>query len=66
MTLMNKKAFDHFDLVKNNTSIFNPLTYSHYIETYQLICTVNQLTGFYLMETLVIKGVTSGEASFSR
>ena len=28
---------------------------SHHIETSQLICRVNQLTSFYIMETLVVK-----------
>ena len=29
---------------------------SHHIETSQLICRANQLTGFYMMGTLVVKG----------
>ena len=28
--------------------------YSHHIETSQLICRANQLTGFYMMRTLVV------------
>ena len=32
--------------------------FSNHIETSQLICRANQLTGFYMMETLVIKGLT--------
>ena len=28
---------------------------SHHIETSQLICRANQLTGFYMMKTLVVK-----------
>ena len=38
-----KGFFEHF--------IFNPLTTNvpHHIETSQLICNVNQLTGFYMM-----------------
>ena len=28
---------------------------SHHIETSQLICSANQLTGFYIMEILVVK-----------
>ena len=28
-----------------------------YIETSQLICSANQLTGFYMMGTLVVKGL---------
>ena len=28
---------------------------SHHKETSQLICSANQLTGFYMMETLVVK-----------
>ena len=31
--------------------------YSHHIETSQLICKANQLTGFYMMGTLVVKGL---------
>ena len=27
----------------------------HHIETSQLICSANQLTGFYVMKTLVVK-----------
>ena len=30
---------------------------SHYIDTSQLICSANQLTGFYMMGTLVVKGL---------
>ena len=30
---------------------------SHHIETSQLICRANQLTGFYMMGTLVVKGL---------
>ena len=30
---------------------------SHHIETSQLICSANQLTGFYMMRTLVVKGL---------
>ena len=29
----------------------------HHIETNQLICRANQLTGFYMMGTLVVKGL---------
>ena len=29
--------------------------FSHHIETNQSICSVNQLTGFYMMGTLVVK-----------
>ena len=32
------------------------VTCLHYIETSQLICTANQLTGFYMMRTLVLNG----------
>ena len=32
---------------------------SHHIETSQLICRTNQLAGFYMMGTLVIKGLWS-------
>ena len=31
--------------------------YSHHIETSQLICSPNQLAGFYMMGTLVVKGL---------
>ena len=38
---------------------FNPLTTNvpHHIETSQLICSANQLTGFYMMRTLVVNGL---------
>ena len=48
---------------ENNTllleNIFYPLNdqCSHHIETSQLICRANQLTGFYIMGTLVVKGI---------
>ena len=29
--------------------------FSHYLETSQLICSANQLNGFYMMGTLVVK-----------
>ena len=29
--------------------------FSHYVETSQLICSANQLNGFYMMGTLVVK-----------
>ena len=29
----------------------------HHIETSQLICRANQLTGFYMMRTFVVKGL---------
>ena len=31
---------------------------SHHIETSQLICRANKLTGFYIMGTLAVKGLT--------
>ena len=31
--------------------------FSYHIETSQLICRANQLTGFYMMGTLVVKGL---------
>ena len=39
---------------------FNPLRTSvpHHIETSQLICNANQLTGFYMMRTLVVNGLS--------
>ena len=30
---------------------------SHHIETSQMICSANQLTGFYMMGTLVVKNL---------
>ena len=33
---------------------------SHHIGTSQLICRANQLTGFYMMGTLVVKGLNTG------
>ena len=35
---------------------------SHHIETSQLICSANQLTGFYMMGTLVVKRSNSDSA----
>ena len=37
----------------------NPLTTNvpHHIETSQLICIANQLTGFYMKGTLVVNGL---------
>ena len=32
----------------------------HHIETSQLICSANQLTGFYMMETLVVTRLNKG------
>ena len=39
--------------------LINPLTtnVSHHMETSQLICIANQLTGFYMMGTLVVNGL---------
>ena len=37
---------------------------SHYIETSQLICSADQLTGFYIMETLVVKGLSAFVKNF--
>ena len=31
---------------------------SHHIETSQLICSANQLTSFYMMGTLAVKGLS--------
>ena len=36
---------------------FNPSTSSHHIETSQLICGINQLTGFHMKGRLVVKGL---------
>ena len=53
--------------------IVNPLTTnvpiidqcSHHIETSQLICTANQLTGYYMMGALMVNGLTKiAESSF--
>ena len=41
---------------KKNHKKFNPLT-THHIETSQLICSANQLTGFFIMGTLVVTGL---------
>ena len=41
---------------KKNHKKFNPLT-THHIETSQLICSANQLTGFFIMGTLVVIGL---------
>ena len=30
---------------------------SHHIETSQMICSANQLVGFYMIETLIVKGL---------
>ena len=40
----------------NYLTFYRPM--SHHIETSQLICSVNQLTGFYMMGTLVSKGLS--------
>ena len=37
---------------------------SHYIETSQLICIANQLTGFYMMGTLAVKGLMISDNLF--
>ena len=39
--------------------LFKPFNdpYSNHIETSQLICSANQLTGFYMIGTLVVKGL---------
>ena len=34
---------------------------SHHIETSQLICSANQLTGFYMIGTLVVKGLRESD-----
>ena len=38
---------------------------SHHIETSQLICSTNQLAGFCMMGTLIVKGLISCNLSFS-
>ena len=35
---------------------------SYHVETSQLICSANQMTGFYMMGTLVVKGLKSTES----
>ena len=47
---LHSKSFDWF-LYKSNTGI--------YIEISQLMCTANQLTGFYIEPTLAINGLIS-------
>ena len=37
---------------------------SHHIETSQLICPANQLTGFYMMGTLAVKELTDENEDF--
>ena len=37
--------------------------WSHHIETSQLICSANQLTGLYMMGTLVVKGLIQMNSS---
>ena len=46
----------------------NPLTTNvpHHIETSQLICTADQLTGFYMMGTFIVNGLTWSLFSKSR
>ena len=54
------RFFDNFRkdrkwlICSNLVNLFNDQC-SHHIETSQLICRRNQLTGFYMMETLVVK-----------
>ena len=40
-------------IIENGGRLVNPLTINipHHIETSQLICKTNQLTGFYIMAT---------------
>ena len=38
---------------------------SHHIETSQLICSADQLTGCYIMGTLVVKGLKKKHATFA-
>ena len=38
---------------------------SHHIETSQLICSANQLISFYMMGTLVVKGLNSASPKVS-
>ena len=45
------------DAIDNNINPFNDQC-SHHIETSHLICSANQLTGFYMMGTLVVKRLT--------
>ena len=47
-------------------TLFQPFSdqCSHHIETSQLICSTNQLAGFYMMGTLIVKGLISRNLSF--
>ena len=46
-----------FGFIVGQIFFFNPFNdqCSHHIETSQLICRANQVTGFYMMRTLVVK-----------
>ena len=48
-------------IIENGGRLVNPLTTNipHYIETSQLICKTNQLTGFYMMVTLAFNELLS-------
>ena len=48
-------------------TLFQPFSdqCSHHIETSQLICSTNQLAGFCMMGTLIVKGLISCNLSFS-
>ena len=53
-------------MTASSGSTLNPLkTYVPYhIETSQLICSANQLTGFYMMGTLVVNGLNQPEEDY--
>ena len=51
-------------LVLGKLNLFKPFNNqcSHHIETSQFICRANQLTGFYMMGTLVVKRLSRAGA----
>ena len=50
------KSLSRVHMERNRCQLFNDQC-SHHIETSQLIYRANQLTGFYMMGTLVVKGL---------
>ena len=54
--LHNESILIPLAMLTGKTSPFNDQC-SRHIETSQLICSANQLTGFYMMGTLVVKGL---------
>ena len=47
-------------IIENGGRLVNPLTTNipHYIETSQLICKTNQLTGFYMEVARALNGLS--------